>query len=486
MRLSIQYFLFLLPLLFLSGAASAIDSGKIQWRYGEGICVGTWKYDQFQKCAVAGNPVATYKTCRHSSHGVERYKESRTAACGVNAYNSRTDASVCGTSSECTRTERACTMRNPTEDRSCIRWEERCFATKQVPNRCSNPAFGVSSYKSCRHKNHGPELYNNKASSSCGVASYQSAYSENCSLKENIVSKPSIKLATHDVQGYVKNSNGSLVAGTIKAQASEYSGMGSACTTCDDLPISTPAERQKKFLCLEQAIINAEDEAPNFGLSVLRETVSAGKELLKITEREDDTSNPSLTEDQRQFLQDLTILHPTVRYDNPLLFQTNFKVLINFQPRGEEFSIESAVSDTGRRYRRGTPLSMGWRLVENGSGLDVRDRAFGVDAPVSDAEKPFLSGISFADSEGTAAAQWEIKLNPGTYKVIVGIGEVEESEGTVNVVNVEGNPAVSFTPSFFQKTVEAEVTVNLEDDFLTIDGSGSTNGKISWISIESI
>jgi hypothetical protein len=160
-----------------------------------------------------------------------------------------------------------------------------------------------------------------------------------------------------------------------------------------------------------------------------------------------------------------------------------FVLNVNFQPH-ETATPAGYVADAGEPYdaaRRygwadavtAAPLS----LVGNARvrGLDADPR---LDTLISMQLAPGSPGV------GTPGS-WRAAVPDGTYAVTVGSGDPEYTDSH-DVVNVEGRPAIDFTPSATEHTRVATVQVHVTDGFLDVDATGGTNTKLAYITIAAL
>ena len=97
---------------------------------------------------------------------------------------------------------------------------------------------------------------------------------------------------------------------------------------------------------------------------------------------------------------------------------------------------------------------------------------FGWNAPIQSRER----GSNVAQTHDTfvfsaATATWELDLPPGTYDVIVSVGDARYGQGPHQVV-VEGITVLSGTSTNAAEFVEATTTVTVDDGRLTVDIGG--------------
>lgn len=460
----------MLLLLHHLGAPRAFSATQLHWRNGHQVCSGKWQYYPVNRCRLPAHGVESYQSCRHQNHGVELYLEKASASCGVLQYRAEENADVCGTYEE-----KVCETKIPAQPTPGTLLLPTCTLVT-FANTCEDPSFGVQSYQSCRHRDHGPESYFEKVSSHCPVQQFKEHFNSQCASE--LTQSQSGEALEHLAPLGPEDE-------TIWPLLVPFEGLGSSCSTCDDLPVSTPMQRSIKFDCLYQAIKNAEEEKEGFGLVTLRESVAALKELFALSELEDQDDNPSLTEEQRDYvLYDLSFLYPTFRYDNPELFRDSFRVNINFTtPSGT--AIAEFINDFGSRFRRKSHLVYGWKEGDPSSPTSISEQSFELEdtSLLSDSLKPFNSYLEFKDQDDL---KWEIKLPNGNYRVTVGSTAGDHLAEDHTIIHIEGEVVLDYKPNHLTPSFTASTTISLEDGHLTLDGKGSQNGKISFITIEAI
>ncbi len=276
-------------LFFIASATTAlgidaVNPDTVHWRYGTNVCKGSWAYKE-------------YKSCRHKNFGVERYKKARTKHCGIESYKTGTHkdcgakrynngtGAVCGNlykegrRSVCGEKPRIgwCCDGQPgiCDDNNVHGVMEKCFKGYKT---CRHSSFGREGYKSCEHSQFGVRTYKTCQHSSFGVASYKSCRNSNHG--------PDLfKTGTGAVCGTknpLKFTEKSFPLSQIKGEKNLIPTLGASCTTCDDLPIGTPEQVQKKYKCLKLSLSNAEEGVTEFGFPELKEAVKALKFLQKI------------------------------------------------------------------------------------------------------------------------------------------------------------------------------------------------------------
>ncbi|WP_188584539.1 putative Ig domain-containing protein, partial [Dyadobacter sediminis] len=90
--------------------------------------------------------------------------------------------------------------------------------------------------------------------------------------------------------------------------------------------------------------------------------------------------------------------------------------------------------------------------------------------------------------QGTAAGQgpssWELKVANGIYNVTVGAGDIGFFDSN-HRINAEGTPVISgFVPTAQTPTMIATATVEVTDGKLTLDATGGTNTKITFVIVD--
>jgi hypothetical protein len=150
------------------------------------------------------------------------------------------------------------------------------------------------------------------------------------------------------------------------------------------------------------------------------------------------------------------------------------------------FQAQSTVTPTGYAADYGqafdTTRGYGWESLTGGALSIVgngRERNLVSDKRLD----TFIHMQLPAGSTGVSTpARWEMAVPNGSYTVTIAVGDPGYYDSH-NVVNVEGNKVVDFTPTSGsrQTTVTAPVTVN--DGRLTVDPSGGTNTKIDYLDV---
>ena len=78
---------------------------------------------------------------------------------------------------------------------------------------------------------------------------------------------------------------------------------------------------------------------------------------------------------------------------------------------------------------------------------------------------------------------WKASLPNGTYSVTVAVGDPAYTDSH-DVIRVEGQTAIDFTPSTSQLNQTTTVTVDVADGALTVDAVGGTNTKVDYLQIQ--
>jgi hypothetical protein len=467
-----------LPVLILSTDLFALNLPKNQqvfWRYGEQVCGGRWSYNPINSCELPEHEAVEWESCEDKSFG-DVWKFAEHKDCGVESYWSRKDAAICGTTQVCTKTITVCKDGKKDKEGFCPpQWRrELCTIYRTDVNSCEHSSFGVAKWKACRTEGNGWERYASAAKPPCKAIKWAVAYNRKCPTTDEVSS--------------LKVNSATLTPTTAIAPAlKNFDGLGSSCSSCDDIPVDTVDQRKAKFVCLQKSIENAwnsDNPIPGFDNPILIETVAAARALLAISEKYDSPGNPSLSEDDRSYILDtLAGTYPAFRYENPRYFPSTFEFNLLFQNSSGAFAIDTYVSDFGRRYGTKMPYDYGWRLVADSSGTEVVTANVPGTADLSPDLRPYNAYAEFVSKTGGNPAKWEMALPNGKYQVTVGVGDIGTSD-RIHKINVEGVTVINnFKSSPFAQYTEGTVTVELKDGVLTIDAIGGTKSKISWLKI---
>ena len=192
-----------------------------------------------------------------------------------------------------------------------------------------------------------------------------------------------------------------------------------------------------------------------------------------------------------------------------------FEAQINFQ-NAPNFTTPPAgyLADYGKAFGNaenminydGADYTFGWKLESNGTPFDVspaagnggtgasggvgRNRLDNAYNAATDTEKLLGTLVHFqGDNIGGWAGQprgneliWELQIPNGTYDVTLGLGDISNSVDSRHSATVEGYTVIpAFDPSVGQKTKTGTITVEVQDNLLTINGLGGFNSKITHI-----
>ncbi|MEX0275755.1 MAG: malectin domain-containing carbohydrate-binding protein [Flavobacteriaceae bacterium] len=164
---------------------------------------------------------------------------------------------------------------------------------------------------------------------------------------------------------------------------------------------------------------------------------------------------------------------------------------------GKEFGNASVTIDA-------TPYQYGWKLLADGTPIDVSDEATnnstGVGrnriaatynaAPLQDQLEGTLVHYQGDDISGWADGQprknelfWEIEIPNGIYEVTIGLGDKSTSIDSRHSATIEGYTIIpAFVPTPTETRV-ATMIVEVTDGLLTMNGLGGFNSKITHIDI---
>jgi hypothetical protein len=150
-----------------------------------------------------------------------------------------------------------------------------------------------------------------------------------------------------------------------------------------------------------------------------------------------------------------------------------FSATVNFAPAGVPVPT-GYQADTGAPYgARGGGRTYGWNTDNS---ANARDR--------NAAGSPDQRYDTFNHMQKPGGAtRWEIAVPDGRYLVHVVAGDPNNVDSTYRLT-VEGQPAVSGTPSGAQHWFEGTVIVTVSDGRLTVaNGAGAANDKLNYIDI---
>lgn len=245
------------------------QAGLSQWPVGENICEGGWQYEQLASCQSPGtivdgvitsgtcvNKVETGKTftpCRHPVTDVG-------LGCGPENYHScpsmNCPGSIKGDWYEDTQTGDVCQRARCNAGYSVVDCYSPGFDSivvqcerAEIPASCENSGCNVRTWKLCRHTLCPVEkiFY--------GCLEWSKAYSDTCGKSQQISGLKTAK--PNDVA-----SDGRRVA--------DFYGLGSSCLTCDDIPLDTRENVQKRFNCLAKGYDLAESAAAGYSFKTTR------------------------------------------------------------------------------------------------------------------------------------------------------------------------------------------------------------------------
>jgi probable HAF family extracellular repeat protein len=150
-----------------------------------------------------------------------------------------------------------------------------------------------------------------------------------------------------------------------------------------------------------------------------------------------------------------------------------FSVSVNFAPGGVPVPA-GYVADTGAAYgSRGGGLTYGWD-VDNSANARSRNTAGSPDRR--------YDTLNHLQKPG-GAGRWELGVPDGRYLVHVVAGDPSNVDSTYRIT-VEGQAAVSGTPTAAQHWFEGTVVVTVADGRLTItNGPGAVNDKLDYVDV---
>jgi glucose/arabinose dehydrogenase len=147
-------------------------------------------------------------------------------------------------------------------------------------------------------------------------------------------------------------------------------------------------------------------------------------------------------------------------------------VKVNFQPPSAAVPA-GYVADVGSVYRnQGNGFTYGWDAVNTG----YRDRNKTADQRYD----------TFNHTQAYGARTWSLQVPNGAYTVRLVAGD-SSAYNSVYQYNLEGQLALSGTPTTAARWIEAAKTVNVSDGALTLtNAAGAKNNKISFIEVTSV
>ncbi|WP_162996378.1 PQQ-dependent sugar dehydrogenase [Mucilaginibacter celer] len=180
-------------------------------------------------------------------------------------------------------------------------------------------------------------------------------------------------------------------------------------------------------------------------------------------------------------------------------------IKINFQdgstqvPSGWFADIGEPFSSHAGSYQ-GAELMYGWKSKETGKPMSLEGNGRARPEPEDVLLSTFIhmqandiSSLRYGRFNGVKAeGYWELKVLNGVYKVMVAVGDGAVNKADeVDCINIEGVRAISdFTPMGKLRSPgrfkSSEVTVNVNDGYLTVDAGGGINTKICYIQIEPV
>jgi len=169
-------------------------------------------------------------------------------------------------------------------------------------------------------------------------------------------------------------------------------------------------------------------------------------------------------------------------------------VKTNFQPAATsaplDYTLDGGAAYTDARgsgwvredsLRKAThvALDVSANAVERNISLDKRLDTF--------IQMSFAKGTTPPPGVVTIPAAWELAVPPGSYRVVVSVGDAGPDLSSQHRINVEGQTVISnFTPTSANQFASATVTLTVTDGRLTIDSKGGKNTKIDYVEVTSV
>jgi chitodextrinase len=182
----------------------------------------------------------------------------------------------------------------------------------------------------------------------------------------------------------------------------------------------------------------------------------------------------------------------------PIAYAASTPIKVNFQSAeaalpagylrdsGEAFGPRAAADQGAGAY------SYGWVGAASRAPQEMttQGRERGQDSPQGIDQR--FDTLVHMQPAGAPAAAWEIAVAPGSYDVIVGVGDaLNDPSPDSHSVRVEGTSVIAnFAPSGLNGTFSRHrrgwAKVNVTDGRLTIDAQGGVNTKINYIDIQRV
>jgi fibronectin type 3 domain-containing protein len=154
---------------------------------------------------------------------------------------------------------------------------------------------------------------------------------------------------------------------------------------------------------------------------------------------------------------------------------------IDFQPATSAVAADYT-ADTGAAYT--AARGYGWVVPGTGTPLDMtamtRDRAGTAEAKL----RTVILMQPTATQSPNGPGAWEYTVPNGSYVVTVGVGDSGFTDST-HRVQVEGQTVITgFAPTTANPFSTATATVTVSDGSLTVDATGGTNTKLTFVDID--
>lgn len=250
-----------------------------QWPSGVNICEGGWQYEQLKSCQQVGtivDGVITSGTCLKPVETGKIFNACRpqvtdaTLGCGPENYESCPSMSCPGSypAGSLSKTAPGVCYKEPgapvDSSLGCGQPGYRIVSCYKAAGdnvtincargtniaSCENSGCAVRTWKSCRYKDCGTEriLY--------GCDEWSKAYADSCGP------------LTQNISG-LKSAIPSDVAADGR-RVKDFYGIGSACLTCDDIPVDTKDNIQKRFNCLADGYELANEGAAGYSFKTTK------------------------------------------------------------------------------------------------------------------------------------------------------------------------------------------------------------------------
>lgn len=157
---------------------------------------------------------------------------------------------------------------------------------------------------------------------------------------------------------------------------------------------------------------------------------------------------------------------------------TSTTLHVNFQSASSS-APSGYVADFGQAYD--ATRGFGW-TTNSGTPLDLTANGRRRNINTNPLLDTLVQMQASPNSGNTTPGSWRAAVADGTYTVTVGVGDPAYVDSH-DVINVEGQKVVDFTPTAANRQLVSTATVAVSGGFLTIDAMGGTNTKIDYLDV---